>query len=213
MALAHTILVVLNEDPQSGYDLAKCFTDRGKSPVSCFWQASQQQIYRELNRLEKEGWVEVDLIIQEGRPNKKIYHVTPTGLEMLKEWMLEPTEPTAIREDLGIKLLAASLVDRNIIVQEIQRRQRIHTTFLNLYYDLKAGYQAQDSLSPFHQFSYIMLQRGIRYESEWIAWCDEALVMLADIPEDPADLTNQAQSSQTPNTQSESSHAQSTAKT
>ena len=51
MALAHTILTLLLEKPYSGYDISKCFEDG----ISCYWNASQQQIYRELTKIEKEG--------------------------------------------------------------------------------------------------------------------------------------------------------------
>ena len=46
MALSHTILTVLAHSPHSGYDISKRFEES----VSCYWQASQQQIYRELGQ-------------------------------------------------------------------------------------------------------------------------------------------------------------------
>ena len=52
MALAHTILALLAKEPGSGYDISKHF-DEG---LSCYWKATQQQVYRELGKLKKEGW-------------------------------------------------------------------------------------------------------------------------------------------------------------
>ena len=44
MSLAHAILVSLVCEPKSGYDLAKQFD----GTVGFFWQATHQQIYRDL---------------------------------------------------------------------------------------------------------------------------------------------------------------------
>ncbi len=66
MALAHAILAALLDCPCSGYDLRKRF----EGSVGFFWQASFQQIYRELGKLEELGWVESEAIVQQGRPDK-----------------------------------------------------------------------------------------------------------------------------------------------
>ena len=54
MSLPHALLTALTEHPGSGSDLAGRF-DRS---IGYFWQATHQQIYRELARLEAAGWIE-----------------------------------------------------------------------------------------------------------------------------------------------------------
>ena len=51
MALAHAILATLMDCPCSGYDLRKRF----EGSVGFFWQASFQQIYRELGQARRAG--------------------------------------------------------------------------------------------------------------------------------------------------------------
>ena len=51
MSLAHALLTSLLEQPSSGYDLARRFD----KSIGHFWQATHQQIYRELGRMEKAG--------------------------------------------------------------------------------------------------------------------------------------------------------------
>jgi DNA-binding PadR family transcriptional regulator len=82
MALSHTILAILANSPHSGYDISKRFEET----VSCYWQASQQQIYRELGKMEHQGWVAFEKVPQEGKPDKKIYRITDAGLEELRQW-------------------------------------------------------------------------------------------------------------------------------
>ena len=66
MALAHTILALLAQQPNSGYDLSKRF-DEG---LSCYWKASQQQVYRELSKMETRAWVRFETVPQTGKPDK-----------------------------------------------------------------------------------------------------------------------------------------------
>ncbi|MCX7595443.1 MAG: PadR family transcriptional regulator, partial [Fischerella sp.] len=92
MALAHAILASLIGRPCSGYDLAKQFD----GSVGFFWQATHQQIYRELSKLETQGWITSEIISQEGRPDKKLYSVTELGKQQLKEW-IAPVSYTHLR--------------------------------------------------------------------------------------------------------------------
>ena len=86
MALPHAILVSLCEQSGSGYELARRF-DRS---IGYFWAATHQQIYRTLRSMEDDGWVHVDEIAQQGRPDKKVYDVTDAGRAELARWITEP---------------------------------------------------------------------------------------------------------------------------
>lgn len=53
MSLAHVLLTSLIEKPSTGSELARRF-DRS---MGFFWNATHQQIYRELNGMLKQGWI------------------------------------------------------------------------------------------------------------------------------------------------------------
>lgn len=174
MALAHTILTVLSEQPSSGYDINKRFEDS----VSCYWKASQQQIYRELAKLEKQGWVTFELQPQVGKPDKKIYATTEAGQQELRRWYQEPTEPAPIREDLLVKVLGGAALPNDVLIQEIQRRRQVHRAQLQRYQAMETCYQVCERPSRHEKYRYLTLRRGLRYEQDWIDWCDEVLEML-----------------------------------
>lgn len=182
MALSHAILVTLSLGPCSGYDLAKQFTERGTSPVGCFWQATQQQIYRELGKLEAEGLIDSETVIQEGRPNKKIFQVTDQGQQRLLAWMQEPSHPSAIREDLLVKMLAGHLAPIGVIRQELEQRRDLHGRTLQFYRELEETFFPKpEERSVGEGLQYLTLRRGIRYETNWMEWCEEALAWLASV--------------------------------
>ena len=72
MSLEHAILGFLHYAPSSGYDLKKAFD----TSVRHFWPADQSQIYRTLARMTEREWVKVEVISQEDRPSRKVYHIT-----------------------------------------------------------------------------------------------------------------------------------------
>ena len=182
MALAHTILTVLSEQPATGYDISKRFEES----VSCYWKASQQQIYRELGKMEQAGWVRFDLISQAGKPDKKLYHPTQAGQAELARWYREPTEPAPIREDLLVRVLAGAFMPPDQLVAELHRRRQSHLDQLARYQAMEAQYQSHPHPPRQEQYRYLTLRRGLRYEQDWVDWCEEVLALLAQMAEEPA---------------------------
>lgn len=179
MALAHTILSLLSEGSLSGYDVSKRF-DEG---IGCYWQASQQQVYRELGKIERQGWADFETIPQEGKPNKKVYRITEQGWQELVRWYVEPSEPTRIREDLLVKVRFGYKMPREVLLKELQHRRQMHLDQLSFYKEKEDHFKSMSNPSIDMQFKYLTLQRGISYEVNWIDWCDSVLSFLASHPE------------------------------
>ncbi len=175
MALAHAILAALVDAPCSGYDLAKRFD----GSVGFFWSASHQQIYRELSKLEDQGWISCETILQAARPDKKLYRVTDLGEQQLTEWIAQPCEPTPTKDDLLVKIFAGHVAPNQIILAELERHQKAHSEKLSTYKDLEQDYfQNPQELPESAKFRYLTLLNGIAYETYWIAWCDQAIQLL-----------------------------------
>lgn len=176
MALKHTILAFLSRQPMSGYDVAKEFAE---GFGSCFWKASQQQVYAELTKLEQQGSVTYEAIPQPGRLDKKIYSITDPGQQELLDWLTKPCEPSAIREDLGVMGLAGHLVSSQIVTREIERRRQLHLEMVQQVKKLDEHFaQHLHSLELKDLYMHLIIRRGIRYQEEWVAWCDEALAAI-----------------------------------
>ncbi len=190
MALAHTILALLAKHPGSGYDITKHF----KEGLSCYWKATQQQVYRELNKLTKTGKVSFETLPQAGKPDKKLYQITEAGWQELTRWYAEPTEPTDIREDVLVKILIGYKMPRELVVQEIRHRQALHRAQLAFYREKEAEHFQEEASGQTNQselgqvdlemqFMYLTLKRGIAYETSWLTWCEEVMVVLEKINE------------------------------
>jgi PadR family transcriptional regulator AphA len=175
MALSHAILVSLLDRPQSGYDLAKRF-DR---TVGFFWKVSHQQIYLELHKLARSGWVASAPVEPSERPNRIAYQLTEDGRNALDQWMLEPTEPPNFKEEMIVKLFALEASNRDTIRKEIERRRDLHTQRLAHYQALMAEHYPEPArLSARRRGRYLGLRMGIVTEQTTIAWCEEAIACI-----------------------------------
>ena len=86
MSLPFGLLGLLEYSSYTGYDLAKVFEES----INLFWHAQSSQIYRELHRMEEKGWITAESIIQEGKPNKRLYTITDKGRSVFVEWLNTP---------------------------------------------------------------------------------------------------------------------------
>ena len=178
MALAHTILALLAQHPDSGYDISKRF-DEG---LSCYWKATQQQVYRELSKMVPQGWVDFEKVPQVGKPDKKIYSITELGWSELTRWYAEPTERTQIREDLLVKVMIGDKMPRELLLKELHHRQTLHQAQLEDYRTMENECLAEPDPPIELQFKYLTLKRGIAYEESWLTWCADVLVFLEQHP-------------------------------
>jgi DNA-binding PadR family transcriptional regulator len=178
MALAHAIMSVLTDKPQSGYELTKYF----EQSIGFFWKASHQQIYRELTKLTDQGWIEAEEIAQTGRPDKKLYRLSALGQQQLTQWIATPCEVMTIKDDLLIKVFVGNLVDPSVIQQELARHQQLHREKLMSYQNIEQQYFSDPTQLPTQDlFPYMTLRRGIRHEQEWIDWCAESLELIDNL--------------------------------
>ena len=176
MALKHTILATLGNNASSGYDLWKEFS----GCTTHYWQASQQQVYRELSKLETQGANRLRDSFPRKSPRQKAISCHSIGKEILTTWIAEPSEPMAVREELLVKVLAGHFVSPEVIVKELKRRQQVHAQNLAACKDKEREMLGDGDLSQLSDTCkciYTTLRRGIRYETEWVEWCEEAIAM------------------------------------
>lgn len=111
MSLKHGLLGLLNYGKMTGYELNKAFKDS----LNFFWQAQASQIYRELNAMEKLGWLTSEIVFQTDKPNKRQYSITETGRSELLSWLKENNleGESQVRSEFLMKLFFSG--EKNIV--------------------------------------------------------------------------------------------------
>ena len=129
MALEHAILISLAEKPSTGYELTRRFD----KSIGRFWTATHQQVYKVLGRMQAAGWIAATEVAQDGRPDKKVYDLTPAGRDELADWIDRPAESEAARSDLAVKIRGASYGDPVAVAEEVRRHRTMHAERLEFY--------------------------------------------------------------------------------
>jgi len=171
MALEHALLVSLRERAASGSELTRRFD----KSFGYFWSATHQQIYRTLARMEADGWLTSAVVPQQGKPDTKVYDVSPLGEKTLAAWLTEAPAPAPLRSDLAVKLRGASFATDRAGVLDMARGQRAeHEARAAAYRQMLARqFPHPDDLPDADVDRYLVLRAGVRAEEGWIAFLDE----------------------------------------
>ncbi len=192
MTLPHAILVSLCEQSGSGYELTRRF-DRS---IGYFWSATHQQIYRTLRTMEADGWVSATVVLQQGRPDKKVYTVSDAGRSELTRWIAAPLaggpagrggsgRAGALGDnrtrEVAVKLRGAAFGDQGALHKQIVALRAERAQLLDTY----RGFEKKQFPDPaalrdsaLHQ--YLVLRGGIRAEEGTIDWLDEVTAALGE---------------------------------
>ncbi len=119
--LKHGILGLLNYGSMTGYQIMLTF----KNSLCYFWTAQTSQIYRELQTLKKNGWVEDKNIAQQGRPDKVLFSITSEGKKELERWLSEEDTGFDVRSTILMKTFFRGECS---IDESIEHFKRLHET-------------------------------------------------------------------------------------
>lgn len=176
MSLAHAILGWLQKEPMSGYDLKKQF-DQG---AGYLWPVDQMQIYRTLDRLVEQGYVSVHEEIQHRRPNRKVYTLTETGREELRQWLTSPQSLPALRDPLLIQIFFAASLSNAEILEQLAHQHAEHSKLLSYYQQkilvpLDAPVGTRGEVSREQMLRRQVLEYSLRREQTYLEWLEQAM--------------------------------------
>ena len=126
MSLRNALLGVLSLREMSGYDIKRSF-DRA---VHFVWNAADSQIYRELRRMEEEALISSRLIHQDGKPNKRLYQLTPQGAKVLDDWLVSPVEQPYDKEPFLMRMFFMGRVDSEDASRVLSERRDVLESLL-----------------------------------------------------------------------------------
>lgn len=105
--LSYGLLSLLSTEPMTGYDLTQ--------KLNKFWRSTHSAIYPILSKLQEEGYIELTLKKQIGKPDKKIYNLSVKGKELLQDWFISETDEEVIRDEMTLKLYCIKYMDTETV--------------------------------------------------------------------------------------------------
>jgi DNA-binding PadR family transcriptional regulator len=179
---SYAVLGLLSIHQMAGYDLAQA-TDRS---IANFWPISRSQVYGELGRLEKLGFVRGTDVAQERLPDKRVFEITDEGRAALEGWLGTPDfEPDRIRLGFCVKMFFGHHMPRETIVKMIENYRAENMKRVEY---LKCVVEMLGAL-PAAAYVRSTAMLGLRTCEAAIAWTEEMLASLPDLekPETPED--------------------------
>lgn len=173
MTVKHSLLALLTQGPQYGYQLRAEFEER----TGATWPLNIGQVYTTLDRLERDGLVEDTGDDGEGH---RVYAITEAGRTEVADWFAQPAIPsTPPRNELAIKL-ALAVTTPGVDVERIIQAQR-SATLRQLQDFTRAKRAAPESPEGTDLAGQLVLESLIFAAESQIRWLDhcEAAVLRA----------------------------------
>lgn len=188
MSLRHVLLVYLESGASTGYDIVRGF----RNAYGYLWNASYQQIYRDLTRIHEDAWVSCQ---QEpsggGRRPRKHYRLTDRGRRALHEWFATPVRLPRYNDAFMVKVASAHLMaDRTPLLEELREVREKYRRYLEGLRRNRALFDAMPEAAR-HQYRYALLalERGIEINRSWLEWAArlEAELLAEHAPPPPGE--------------------------
>lgn len=171
IALRHALLGLLQAGPRHGYELKQAFED----VLAGTWEVNPGQIYTTLGRMERDGLVANEVVEQDGRPDKKVFTLTPDGKAELEHWFGTTLSDQWPRDEFLVKLLIYRIVHGSDGRPLIWQQRRSHLQTIRELVKLR-----QETNNPVQR---LLLERTVLHleaEIDWLDQCEREL-----FPTDP----------------------------
>ncbi len=174
MSLPYVILTVVNIKSSSGYDVTKEFTGF----LGQAWNASHQQVYREMGKLEEKGFLDCVHIPQEGKPDRKEYSITKAGKNELEEWLASPIGLEVVRDVFSSRILACA---ESSSLEFVAVFEAALEAAVKRYGESSKWLNALDQkkqLTRREQCERLVVLKNVMHYEAWIEWAKQALKVL-----------------------------------
>jgi len=170
------LLGLLSHEPLTGYDIKKLISLR----MSYFWDLSYGQIYPTLEKLEKDGLITREVVIEERGPNRKVYSITEAGLEKLRKWLAEPARKESAKYEILLKLYFGNQTPPDSSIKHIQefKARNVKNLEMMTLFEENLKERLNWSNDHFYMLLTVLLSKSTFKAS--IEWADTAIKMLED---------------------------------
>ncbi len=179
---ARVILGMLALGARTGYDVKR----GSEYSTRFFWGVSFGQIYPELRRLERQGFVEAE-DDPRGGVKRRAYRLTEAGRARLREW-LTSTDPLLFeyRDEGLLKLFFGDLLDREEVLANLRQLHDEHAQALAFFRsELEPAARGQAEETGV-QYPYLVLRYGIEFLAFMADWAERAEAELRAAPARPS---------------------------
>ncbi len=170
MSLRQVLLVYLGSGAASGYDIVKGF----QRTYGHLWNATYQQVYRDLNKLRSDGLIEQEVVESGNRPPRKVYRLNDQGRAELARFIAEPAKMPRVNDAFLVKIASAHLFEAAPLLHELRERREHYRRYVADLERYDAFFaQLPDSARELVRGAHFALQRGLDMTRSWLTWSED----------------------------------------
>lgn len=184
MSLKHGLLGLLGYGDMTGYELTKYFNES----LNFFWSAQTSQIYRDLNNLEKKGFLKSKIEHQEGKPDKRIYSITKEGKDEFLKWLNDYDfgKELDYRDPMLMKMFFSKQGDTEKLIRGLEDFIKDNSYFLEAMKITKQhindnSYAEHEQYEDDKIYWKLCILRGEYLSKANIEWAEESIQLLKEI--------------------------------
>ena len=157
----------------SGYDIKKAIA----SSTSNFWSESYGNIYPVLKKLLAQGAIRTEVDdAPAGNRQKQLYSITPTGRQLLEDWLRQPAAPTPEDSELLLKLFFSAEVPPQEPLALVRAHREYHAALLRKFAGIEGYITTGSGTQAQKTYWLATLRYGQAVSRALLQWCDEAEV-------------------------------------
>jgi PadR family transcriptional regulator AphA len=167
LAIEHALLGFLCQHPMHGYEIYQRL--RASTGLGLVWHIKRSQLYALLTDIERQGYVAAATELQDGRPPRRVFHLTEAGRAAFLAWLNTPvSRPREMRLDFLAKLFFARRNHPDLMgpLLEAQRAK-----CLGWLADLSARAEACDREHAYERLVWQFRARQVEAMLSWLTTC------------------------------------------
>jgi DNA-binding PadR family transcriptional regulator len=168
------LLGLLTVEPMSGYDLGQSI----RASIGFFWNESYGQIYPNLKKLAAAGLVTAKTEKQKGKPDRRVYSITPKGRAHLEKWLAVEPQPEVPRNELLLKLFFGVQAGPKTVIGYVERRAKIEASYLEKFRQIERELMSQMGRYPDVPYWRMAARFGQLELEAHLRWAEETLKTL-----------------------------------
>lgn len=100
------LLGLLSVREMTGYEINRHYA-RALAP---WWETPRTQIYPKLRELERRGLLQHEYVVQQGKPNKRVYRLNPSGGDALTSWLRKDIRQPDMKHHMMMRLFLGNFL-------------------------------------------------------------------------------------------------------
>ncbi|MBP9656205.1 MAG: PadR family transcriptional regulator [Candidatus Promineofilum sp.] len=162
LTIEYALLGFVRREPLHGYEIYHRLVETPE--LHLVWRVKQSRLYALLARLEEEGQLGATHEPQDGRPPRKVYHLTPTGEAAFGRWLVAPVRlPREMRLEFMLKLYFAGEEGAETVGKLIHAQQAVCEKWPGMWMD------DEETAGPFGRAVKLYRRKHIEAIRDWLA--------------------------------------------